>query len=212
MDEVVVVFAGGDAPLATDVEDLPRDAHVVAADSGADHARALGWHVHLAVGDFDSVNPVTLLDLRAATTAIDAHPTAKDSTDLELALDGAVAREPDRVVVVGGHGGRFDHWLGNTLLLTAEKYRGTTLQARFGPTVVDVVWDHLVIEGRPGQLVSLFAIRTPVTGITTTGLRYPLRDEVLEPASSRGVSNELIATSAEIRVGEGPLVVVRPAE
>ena len=212
-DVVVVVFAGGDAPLRTSVEDLsPETTHVVAADSGADHARELGWAVHEAVGDFDSINPMTLIDLRAGLTVIDAHPTAKDATDLELALDRAIDREPDRIVVVGGHGGRFDHWLGNTLLLTAEKYRGAALQARFGPTVVDVVWERLALTGRPGDLVSLFAVRAPVTGVSTTGLRYPLHDETLLPASSRGVSNELTATVAEVVVGEGPLVVVRPAE
>jgi thiamine pyrophosphokinase len=212
MTDLVVVFAGGDAPTPASVADLPDDAHVIAADSGADHALDLAWPVHEAVGDFDSINPMTLFDLRAAFARIEAHPPAKDQTDLELALDRAIERTPARVVIIGGHGGRFDHWLGNTLLMTAEKYRNTRLQARFGDTKVDVVWDRLVVDGEPGQLVSLFAVRGPVTGISTTGLGYPLQGETLLPASSRGVSNELVDATAEIVVAEGPLVVVRPAE
>ena len=50
------------------------------------------------------------------------HPVAKDATDLELALDAALAMGPADVTVVGGHGGRLDHFLGNALLLAAERY------------------------------------------------------------------------------------------
>src|SRR4051794_26949555 len=103
-DRVVVVFAGGARPAAADLADLPTEAFVIAADSGADHARELGWRIDLAVGDFDSVDPMTMIDLRAAHAEIEAHPAAKDQSDLELALDRAVEREPDRIVVIGGHG------------------------------------------------------------------------------------------------------------
>ena len=48
---------------------------------------------------------------------IERHPAAKDATDLELALDAAIALEPSRILVIGSAGGRLDHLLGSILLL-----------------------------------------------------------------------------------------------
>ena len=58
--EGALVFAGGD-PLPGDLgERLDRDRFVIAADSGLDHALALGFHTDLVVGDLDSVDPDAL--------------------------------------------------------------------------------------------------------------------------------------------------------
>ena len=44
----------------------------------------------------------------------------------------------------------------------------------------------------------------------TEGLTYPLRGETLFPGSTRGVSNELEGTEAEVSVEEGTLLIVQP--
>ena len=88
-----VVFAGGD-PLPEEVRRLlPRDALVVAADSGLDLARRLGVPVDLVVGDFDSVDPAGLAAAAAAGSVLERHPVDKDATDLELALDAVLRRQ-----------------------------------------------------------------------------------------------------------------------
>ena len=40
--------------------------------------------------------------------------------------------------------------------------------------------------GPAGELLTLLAVQGPATGVTTTGLRYPLHDEALTPGSTRG--------------------------
>ena len=55
---------------------------------------------------------------------IERHPAAKDATDLELALDAAIALEPSRILVIGSAGGRLDHLLGSILLLGDARYAG----------------------------------------------------------------------------------------
>ena len=59
---------------------------MIAADSGLDHATALGFAVDLVVGDLDSADPAAVDAAVAAGAAVERHPEAKDATDLELAL------------------------------------------------------------------------------------------------------------------------------
>jgi thiamine pyrophosphokinase len=212
---LVVVVAGGDPVPPAAVADLPEDVLVVAADSGVDHAAALGLNVTEAVGDFDSVTPEGLLAAEAGGATVDRHPAAKDETDLELALDRAVALGAARVIVVGGHGGRTDHFLANALLLTAERYATVALEARFGAARVLVLRGGgpaaaVALRGRPGDLVSLLAVDRPAGGVTTTGLVYPLAGGTLTPARTRGVSNEFTGTEASVRLEAGLLLVVQP--
>lgn len=208
--DLVVVVAGGDPVTPADVADLPPGVPVVAADSGIDHARAVGLAVTDAVGDFDSVSAAGLAAVVAGGARVERHPPAKDRTDLDLALTRAVALGARRIVVVGGHGGRVDHFLANALLLAAERYAGVAIEARFGRARLHVLRHALTLTGAPGDVVTLLAVGGPATGVTTTGLRYPLADAVLEPASSLGVSNELAAPAATVTVRHGTVLVVRP--
>ena len=100
----VVVVAGGD-PISVDViGDLPEGTFVVAADSGLDHAIAIGLDVDLIIGDLDSVAASSLATSRGIP--IEQYPTHKDQTDLELALNAALRLEADRVIVIVARPGK----------------------------------------------------------------------------------------------------------
>ncbi len=209
-NRTVIVVTGGDPVALAHLEAVPDDVLVVAADSGIDAAHALGLTVDVAVGDFDSVTPEALRRAGAAGAVVERHPEAKDTTDLELALDAAMARGPERILVVGGHGGRLDHFLANALLLAAPAYAGVELVAQMGPARVTVVRGSATLRGATGDLVTLLALNGPALGVTTDGLLYPLADERLDPSSTRGVSNELVGETARLHVREGVVVVVQP--
>ena len=208
-EEAVVVVSGGEGPLAP-VVTVPRGAPVVAADSGLDHALALGLDVAVAVGDFDSASPAAISAAERAGVRIERHPTAKDETDLELALDLAVGMEPERVLVLAARGGRLDHELSSLLLLASERYAGVQVDAAVGDSYVNVVRAERTLAGEVGDLVSLLAVGGPAEGVRTEGLAYPLRGETLEPGSTRGVSNVFTETSARVSVERGVLVAIRP--
>jgi thiamine pyrophosphokinase len=202
----VIIFNGGD-PLPRQIRrELPLGAFTIAADSGVEHALALEWPIDLAVGDFDSVSPSSRSVWSLATGW--RSTVAKDHTDLELALDAAMSLGPDEIVVVGGHGGRVDHFLAAALVLTRDAYDAAAIRAIVGPARLHVVRRRVDVLGRPGDLLSLLAIAGPATGVTTEGLRYPLRDEPLWPGSTRGVSNELTDDSASVTVASGVLLAV----
>ena len=208
---LAVVVAGGAPIPAPTVDDLPGDALVIAADSGLDRANDLGWQVHAVVGDLDSARQGALDDARARNIEIRRHPSAKDETDLELALQLAVERSASRIVVVGVDGDRIDHVLANAFLLASPAFAAVEVEGRFGSSVVRIVRRAVDIVGAPGQIVSLLPAHGPAHGVVTDGLCYPLRDETLPAGSPRGMSNVLAGDRASVSLREGTLLVITAA-
>jgi thiamine pyrophosphokinase len=204
MTRLVVVLAGG--PELPAIVEIPAGATVIAADGGADFAVNTGIGVDRLVGDLDSVSVETL----AAIASVERHAPEKDATDLELALIAAVRLEPERILVVGGAGGRLDHLLGGLLVLASHFLAGVQVDAQIGASAVHVIRGERTLAGEPGALVSLFAMHGPARGVVTEGLLYPLRRETLEPGSTRGVSNVFAEREARIGLDEGVILAVRP--
>ena len=210
--DTVVVVAGGPIPGEHAAASVAPGALVIAADSGADHALALGLPIDVAIGDFDSITATTLARLEQTNVRLERHPAAKDATDLELALDAALAFQPRRIVVLGGGAGRLDHLLGELLLLGADRYAGVELDAHLGSATIHVIRGERLLVGTPNELISLLALHGPATGILTEGLAYPLDGETLAPGSSRGISNLFTGTEARVKVRHGALLAIRPGE
>jgi thiamine pyrophosphokinase len=208
--DAALVFAGGDAIPRAVGELLERDRLVIAADSGLDHAHALGFHADLLVGDLDSVDADVLRAARDQGTRVEHHPVEKDATDLELALEAARSRGATRVTVVGGAGGRLDHLLANALLLAAPRFGDLEIDALLPPARVAVVRSSHTLLGRPGEICTLLPAGGPADGVTTSGLRYPLRDERLPAGTTRGVSNVFVDPTATVAVRTGVLLAIQP--
>jgi thiamine pyrophosphokinase len=211
---VAVVVGGGGPPAATaaDLGDLGDAPLVVAADSGLVHARALGLDPRVVVGDMDSVDPAALAAAEASGVDVHRHPAAKDETDLDLAVDLALAAAPSRLVVVTGTGDRLDHALAIALSVSAPDRARVPTEAWVGPAHVWVVRPgrEVRLVGRPGDLLSLLPVHGAARGVTTGGLRFPLAGEDLPPGSSRGVSNQWDAPVATVRLDGGVLLAVAP--
>jgi len=209
IERTVVVVAGGGRTYVAPSE-LTDAVAVVAADIGVAEGRRLGLHVDLLVGDLDSASPDDVRWVEAAGGSVIRHPRDKDATDLELAMDEALVLGAERIVVLGGAEGRLDHTLGNALILGSDRYAAVHIDGWFGHASVHVVRGRRELHGRPGELLSLFALGGVARGVTTQGLRWPLADDVLEPGSGRGVSNEFVESTAVVEVAEGVVLAVRP--
>ncbi len=207
-----VIVIGGDPFDDRVLSLLPPDRYTIAADAGLDHARRTGLTVDLVVGDLDSVTHDALRAAEDAGVAIERHRPDKDAIDAELAIDAALTRGCDHLVVLGGGGDRVDHALAGLLLLGHPRLAGHQVEAWWGTAHVDVLHgpDRRPLTGLAGHLVSLVPLHGPAHGITTTGLRYPLADEDLEPGTSRGISNEFVGGAACIQLSGGVLLVIVP--
>jgi thiamine pyrophosphokinase len=190
---------------------LPAAALVIAADSGLDHAALLGLSVDVLVGDLDSASARAVSAAEAAGVRIERHPVAKDATDLELALDYALAAGATRVTVIGGGAGeRLDHHLAELVILAAARFAPLHLDARIGTARAVAIHggDDVALTGAPGAVLSLLALGGPATGLTTTGVLWPLSADTLEPGSTRGISNEIVSNPVRVRLQSGSLLVV----
>jgi thiamine pyrophosphokinase len=178
---------------------------IVAADGGSAHLEGWGIAPHVVVGDLDSLSPEARS--RLAGLPVERHPAEKDKTDTELAVERAFAAGADEVVVVGALGGpRADHAVANTLLLA----RDGRIRLVLGPLSMRVVrgGERARIDRPEGEIVTLLAVSGDALGVTTEGLRYPLRSETLRLGSSRGVSNEVASPGASVTLASGSLLVI----
>lgn len=187
---------------------------VIAANGGAESLDRIGRQPDLVVGDLDSTDASLMRRLEAAGVRIERHAADKEASDTELAVEAANAAGATSVVMVGAIGGqRLDHELANLLLMCDPGLAGRDLRAVRGGTCVRALHagGRLVLAGSVGDLVSLLPVGGDAHGVTTDGLRWPLAAATLRLGRSRGLSNEVVAPSASVRLGEGTLLVIETA-
>ncbi len=206
MPKRALVVGNGEPPSRALFAACAREADLIlCADGGANTAAEYGYVPDFIVGDLDSVRPESKAGVGADhLVRVDADHTG---TDMQKVLGQAIELGLTEAVLVGFTGGRTDHTLWNLSLL---KTFGDELQLRMVDDYCDIrlVGKHIRLRAPLGLKLSLCPLAGPVEGIETTGLRFPLREESLEPGIRDGISNEVVGEPVEIRVGQGDLLLV----
>lgn len=201
-----VIFGGGELKDIRFTQSLLReDDYIVCADRGYAYCAAMGRKPDLILGDFDSYSgklPPGCEVLR--------YPIEKDDTDTMLALREGLRRGCDTFYLYGATGGaRLDHTLANLqslAFLLRHGARGYLYDQNFVYTAIENETLTLTREVEWG-IVSLFSMGDRAEHITLEGLQYPLTDGTIDCGFPLGVSNHIVAPTARITVGRGPLLV-----
>lgn len=184
--------------------------YLVAADGGARHCLALGRRLDAVVGDLDSLEPTIVEQLAATGVTIERHPVAKAQTDLELAIEFALQQGATEILLMGAVGDRLDQTLANLLILAQRDWPATlTLIERNQLSQLVRPGQKLILQAQVGDTVSILPVSNTVTGITYTGMRYPLTNATLHLGSTRGISNEVAFTPATVTITTGRLLVIQ---
>ena len=178
---------------------------VIAADNGMAHAEMLKLDVELWVGDFDSASPELMA--RHPDVEREAHPAAKDASDSELAVDAAVSRGANDIVLVGGFGGQSDHALSHAMLAVKLARQGLTAMVTSGYEEA-----YPLIPGRHrldlpvGSRLSIIAL-SDLGALSLSGVQWPLDKRYVPFGSTLTLSNVVLGP-VEVALESGNGVIV----
>ena len=173
--------------------------YVIAVDKGAVYAMEHRVVIDLALGDFDSVTETEQNAVEKYAKAIKIHPAEKDETDTYLAIREALMLQPEKIIVYGGIGERFDHTYANMLLMKLADVTfitDTTMATVFAPGTYTIE--------NPFNNASFFALET-VHKLTLKGFRYAVNDYTLAVDDPLCISNE---GSGTLQFLEGLMLVI----
>jgi thiamine pyrophosphokinase len=208
-----VVLLGGEIRDVASIGVIPSDATVIAADSGLHLADPLGLSVSTVVGDMDSVDATALAAVEALGTQVLRYSSDKDASDAELALSYAAALGATNITVIAGRSSRLDHELGNFAVLFLDELRSRRVELRVAGARVfpldarDGGGASLRIPCTSGDIVGVLPFGGDAHGVTTSGLRWALSNDVLAVNSSRGISNRAMGSDVHVAVESGRLLV-----
>jgi len=206
-----IIFANGVLKNLHDIHEiiLPEDL-IIAADGGTTHCQVLGIKPSFVVGDLDSLNPDYLESLQAWGTEIISYPANKDLTDLELSVRKAIELGCDEILVLGALGARWDMTIANLLLPAASEFSKVKIRLIDGHQEVIPLRGkgELTFKGEKGDTLSLIPLGEDAEGITLQGLEYPLKDDVLKFAATRGISNMFLEDTSTVYLKKGLLLCI----
>lgn len=184
---------------------------ILGVDGGAIRILDQGIVPDMAIGDFDTIGEEGIWRLQQAGVKMEQYPSHKDLTDTEIAIEVAVALEPDEIILYGALGSRMDHTLANLQLLQKAQLAGVWMQIESKQNRVFLLseqFPQVTISRDHFRFMSLLPMSEKVTGITLEGFMYPLHEATIEMGMAIGVSNEFLHETGTIALRQGKLFVM----
>ncbi len=199
MGKCIIFCAGGFDGL---VAPLGQEDYILAADGGLIHTQALGLTPNCILGDFDSLGYVPEGSV--------VFPVEKDDTDAMLAVKQGLSLGYEEFLLYGSlDGKRLDHTVANfqTLQFLADHgAAGYLIGKDYMATVIKN--EALTFSSDAAGILSVFCMGADATGVSLTGVKYPLQGGTLTAGFPLGVSNHFMGTDATVSVTNGSLLVL----
>lgn len=197
MGKCVILCAG---EIGGDILPLEQDDLLIAADGGYTHTRVLGLAPHIVLGDFDSLGYVP--------EGAQVHPKEKDDTDAMLAVKLGLSKGYKEFYIYGGMDGpRVDHTMANFQLLHYLSEHGAKGYLIGVHQIATVITGNLEFPPEQTGTVSVFCLGQEAL-VDIEGLKYSLKDGLLQPSFPLGVSNQFIGEKGKITVKKGTVLVI----
>ena len=188
-------------PTPKDVKkivNLSDQDYVIAVDQAVKDLMDQNMRIDLAVGDFDSLENLDLLD-HLDTVKLDP---IKDITDTFQALHEAKKRGYKELVLVGGFGGdRIEHFIAH--LMNFRPFESLVMLDEHSRIYIKKEGTYTLTHR---GYISFFAY--PEATISLKGFKYPLNAYLLTTFDPLGISNELIDASGDLIVHHGVVLIV----
>lgn len=197
-----LIVCGGSPPskklLETEIDQADL---TIGADSGGYVFLGFKHFPDVVIGDLDSFKYTNHEGVHVI------HDPDQDTNDLEKALNYAIQKGAKSCIVLGTLGKRIDHTVKNLSVLQQfhAKFESIIFRDDYG--------DMFLVTSpyRPtyeiGTIISFFPVGTPITGFSSSGVKYPLSNSALVMGSQDGTSNEITSKEVKITFDDGILGV-----
>lgn len=196
---IVKIFVSPSTQEVIDLYQKDTNEVIIAVEKGAYMLAKNKMRMDQAIGDFDSVTEEEQTLIKDYADEVHVHPVEKDKTDTELALDVALAYNPESIIIYGGIGTRFDHSYANMLLLTKANI---THISDLHKMYVLHPGKHQIENGY--EYISFFALED-VHDLVLKEFYYPLKTNLLSRYDPLCISNQ---GSGIVSFNKGLLLVV----
>lgn len=186
-----------------------RDAVLYAVDGGLTVAEEAGTVPDYLVGDFDTAEEALVARYEEKCVTI-RHKPEKDATDTELAVDEALERGAEKIILLGATGSRLDHTMANIHMLYRILQKGKNAFIVNENNRISMHNKSFAIARQDlfGTYVSFLPFFGEVKDVSLKGVKYPLFGKTLTAGNSLGVSNEGTQEILEISFSEGYLLMI----
>lgn len=203
MKRALLVLAGPAPSAALLAQEAAQALFVLAADGAGAICQDLGLCPDAILGDMDSLPP----DLPQLAAVPRLHLPDQNRSDGEKALLHLQALQFTEVVILGGLGGREDHFLYHCHLLAMPELSGMQLTLKGDQESLILVSGSCQLTGWPGRRISLLPLYGP-TQVTATGLQWPLTGQTLAMGQACSLSNRFTGHEAQLSALPHPVAVV----
>ena len=197
----VVVLADGVFPRhVVGIQKLLEAQTIVCCDGAADKLLAYGMEPHYVVGDLDSINKITRQQFEDRMY----YDCSQEINDLTKAVRFCDKLGANQITILGATGLREDHTIANISLL-ADYIDLFPVEMITDYGIFTAIRESTTFDSVRGQQVSIFSL-TSQTRVTLEGLRYPLKEAILD-SWWKGSLNESDGETFTIRFDDGKVIV-----
>lgn len=198
------IFTGGEI-FHQFIEECPEEGDIViSADAGYRNATLMGAHTSILIGDFDSLGHIP-----EDVDEVLQVPVEKDLTDTQIAVETAIERGADEIIIVGSTSGRFDHALSTLAILERYWEKRIPICIVNGQNRVRYIKNSgFIVIRSQYKYFSVIAADEKVKGVSIEGAKYPLVNKTLTRDHQFAVSNEITKNAALINVKKGGVFII----
>lgn len=180
--------------------------NIISCDGASDFLYRHKVFPDVIIGDMDGIEPKTLKYFKSKKVRI---KTVEDQNqnDLEKALGFAISKKFNKVNIIGFVGKRFDHTI-NNLSILKKFYMKADIIVYDLNFEIRFIKKNIKLDCRIGDVVSIIPL-FKASGIKTSGLKHPLKNESLEFGVREGALNEAVDKTVSVSFKNGHLLLLR---
>ena len=204
-----IILANGKPPKKSLITFFQKNGFetLICADGGANSALKMNLFPKVIIGDLDSISSESLEKFIPHSGTKIIQLKRQNDTDVEKCLKYAINKNYDEVLLTGVIGNRLDHTFCN-LGIVLKFFSQLNISLIAESSLLRPYKGNVKLKTNPGEIISLYGFDSK-TKITSSGLKYPLRNVSLPFGEKESTSNVVTGKTIELKINGGIIFVIR---